>query len=241
MLAVICTSFSVEYGLKGAWEKTIGWLYEHDSTTTEEDRYAAAVAKDYGRFVQVDVWYEYPFGSKAVGVWRDTHLLGPDFLRKMERKVFLTSQYGVEAGYAFVIRAASHAVFGPPDEKVHLWVENASDDVFSIEGVEKVRDLGNGSYVIAVPHWQGFTDAVPVLVRHGARVLDVTGNQVIAMTVLAPRGWNATLDHGEALWTQDVLTGNQTRVVVKAQVRDLHELIPELDAKGARIEHLFDY
>ena len=53
MLAVIGSSFTVEYGLKGLYEETVGRVSEWiaGGAMTDEDRYAASVAADYGAFV----------------------------------------------------------------------------------------------------------------------------------------------------------------------------------------------
>lgn len=242
MLSVIGVSFSLEYAAKGVYEHTIGWLTQFISHTTPEDRYAAATAQDYGRFIETEPWYAYPFGRKAVGVWKENDFFGDDFVRKLERKVFLTYEYGFKAGYAFVIRGATQTIFGPPPSEDYLWVENVSADQFSIEGVRKVRDLGNASYIIVLPHYQGFTDIVPVLARNGVRFVDIAGNDEIVLTVLAPEGWTYDLSEGEGLYSQVVLTQpDLRRLVVRAPVEGLHAVLVDLETRGVRVEHLFDY
>jgi hypothetical protein len=242
MLVVIGTSFTAEYGLKGLYEYTVGWLTEFDAYDTQEDRYAAEVARDYGEFIERDPWYAYPFGAKTVGVWTENDFFGSDFLRKTERKVFLTLEYGVKAGYAGIIRLATGAIYGAPPATDYLWVENASQETLAVEGVRIEREMGEGQYVIAVPHYQGFTDAIPVLARNGVRFVDVSGNDEIVLTVLAPHGWDDTPPSVETLAALDVPTDPATqRVVMRAPVRDLHAVLLGLEERGARIEHLFDY
>src|SRR5262249_58144350 len=48
------TSFTVEYGLKGLYEKTVGRLTEWiaGNEMTDEDHYAALLAREYGTFVR---------------------------------------------------------------------------------------------------------------------------------------------------------------------------------------------
>lgn len=242
MLFVIGTSFSAEYALKGVYEMTSGWITEQDGFDTPEDRYAAFVAADYGEFIEREPWYAYPFGRHAVGVWSENPFFGEDMWRKTERKLFLSAEYGVKAGYALAIKLATGAIYGAPPATDHLWIANASAVALAIEGVRPERDLGNGSHVIALPHYQGFTDAVPQLVRAGVRFEDVSGNDEIVLTALAPRGWEGTLPGARELFRLDVPTdAGTTRIVLLADVPRLHEALLALDAQGVRIEHLFDY
>jgi hypothetical protein len=63
MLGVIGSRFTLEYALKGMYENTLGrfpeWTARHE--LTDEDRYAAGVAGDYGQFVADRPFYEFPF------------------------------------------------------------------------------------------------------------------------------------------------------------------------------------
>ena len=114
MLAVIGTSFTAEYALKGAYEESIGrfteWTAGHDPV--EEDRYAARVARNYGDFVEDRPFYEFSFGHALRGLWSETKLWGPHAVRKWERKLWLSLDYGVEALYCGMIELSSHAAYG---------------------------------------------------------------------------------------------------------------------------------
>ncbi len=84
MLAVIGSSFSFEYAIKGAYEKTMGrlteWLSSHEPV--EEDRYASLVAKEYADFVHIRPFYEFSFWKRFKGLWTQTSLWGPHAARK---------------------------------------------------------------------------------------------------------------------------------------------------------------
>ena len=83
MLAVIGSSFSIEYALKGAYEDTVGrvseWTSRHQMVA--EDEYAAKVAEDYAAFVHFRPFYEFSFAQAFRVLWtgtpfRKTHLVG---------------------------------------------------------------------------------------------------------------------------------------------------------------------
>jgi hypothetical protein len=242
MLGVIGTSFAGEYAAKGFYEHTIGWLAEWDATTTPTDVYAADVAKDYGKFVETDPWYAYPFASKTVGVWTEPGPGASHPVRTLERKTFLSAEYGVKAAYAFLIKQATGAIYGAPPALDYLWVENANAQTFEVAGVRLVEDRGNGSAIVTVPHYQGFTDAVPTLARQGVHFVDISGNAVIVATLIAPKEWAYDLPVGEALFAQEVLTNpDHQRLVARTPVADLDRFISSADAAGVQVEHIFDY
>ena len=244
MVMVIGTSSTVEYALKGAYENTIGRLFEWigSGTPTAEESYAADVAKEYGDFIPTQPWYDFPFGRKFTGLWSKTGVFGSGFLRKSERKFFLSLEYGVKFLYAGVIRLATHSVYGIADTMVYASVTNIPDPVFENPNVKKIKQLGEHSWIITLPHYQGFTDTVPGLARQGVEFIEIAGNDEILITVVAPAAWKYDLADGRPLFTMELLTGLEfKRVAIQAPVKSLGKMLREIEAKGLRVEHLFDY
>ncbi|MEI7719832.1 MAG: hypothetical protein WCI89_01330 [bacterium] len=242
MEVVIGTSFSVEYAVKGVWENTIGRVSEWlGGSQTEEDVYAAKVAQEYGAFIPTDPWYQFPYGKKFIGLWTETHFFGSHFLRKLERKVFLSLEYGVKTGYALLIRIGTHAVYGIADTEIYVSAKNVPDSIFQDPRVRKIKDLGNGSYIMAVPHYQGFTDVMPVLARQSIQFVDFAGNDEILLTAVAPQSWNSDLKNGIVLFTMNMMTSSDKRITVQAPAKSLSMIIVQLESEGVKIEHLYDY
>ena len=242
MEAVIGTSFSAEYAGKGAWENTIGRLAEWaGGTKTEEDAYAARVAQEYGSFVPTDPWYEFPFGNRLAGLWKGTSLFGPHLARKWERKTFLSLEYGIKALYAALIRLGTHAVYGVADTEIYAAVQDAPESLFQDRRVRKKKDLGNGCYLITLPHYQGFTDTAPSLARQGVQFVDLAGNGEILLTAIAPPGWKYDLSDGRLLFTMNMMTSAGKRIAVQAPTRSLSKILNQLEAEKVELEHLFDY
>lgn len=244
MLMVIGTSFTAEFVIKGLWERTLGRVSEWTAggRFTEEDRYAAQVAKEYGEFIPHDPWFEFPFGGKLPGVWTKTGFFGHGFLRKCERKIFLTLEYGIKAIYAGVIRLASRQVFGVAATEVFAAVETPPDSLFADGRLRKVAPAGPRALIVALPHYQGFTDAVPSLTAKGLRFVDIAGSDEILVTAIAPRARAPVLSAGAALFSMPVLTQpDSQRVAVQAPAAALGAILDTLRAQGARVEHLFDY
>jgi hypothetical protein len=240
MLAVIGTSFTVEYGIKGAYENTIGrlteWIGGRD--ITDEDRYAARVARDYGVFVEDRPFYEFRFSSAFKGLWKDTRLRGPHLLRKWERKMWLSLDYGIEAIYCGLIQLASHAVYGVEEDVTYALIDDGPRAVLSdLPNVLTVKPVGVDSSIVRMPRYQKFTAAAQQLLRRHARFLEIAGNRQIMVSAIVPREWSFQLPAGELLFSSDMLTdGSSKRVVLRVPVPDLGVAIGSLP-----IEHIYDY
>lgn len=244
MLGVICTSSTVEFAIKGVYENTAGRLSEWSAggRRTSEDDFAARVAKEYGDFVPTRPWFEFPFGRRFAELWSTNDFFGPNFLRKCERKFFLSLEYGIKTVYAAVIRWASHSVYGVADTEVYASAHAIGETSLARPGVRRVQPLGGDRWIFTVPHYQGFTDTVPLLARDGVQFEEIAGNDEIMLTLIAPAGWNYDLDVGKPLFRMTLLTGSAAkRVAVQVPVKSLGAVLREMDAKGLRLEHLFDY
>jgi len=243
MLVVIGTSSTVEFAIKGTYEKTVGRIFEWSASgeSTSEDRFAAKVARAYGEFIPTRPWFEFPFGHELVELWSTTGFFGRHFPRKCERKFFLSVEYGVKSIYAAVIRLASRAIFGIADTEIYLSARGVSDLSLHRPHVRRVQQLGNGHWILAVPHYQGFTDTIPVLARDGLEFDEIAGNDEMLLTVVAPAGWSYNLTAGQPLFTMPLLTGESQRIAVQVPIKSLSHVLREIDAKHLRLEHLFDF
>ncbi len=240
MLAVIGTSFTLEYGLKGAYENTVGRLTESLSgrQATDEDRFAAQVAQQYGAFVQDRPFYEFPFFPALYRLWTNTPLIGPHMLRKWERKAWLSVDYGIEGAYCAVIQLASHATYGVEEDVTYAVIENVPETALSrIPALRKVKSLAPDSFIVEMPRYQKFTDLAQQLLRTNARFAEIAGNRQIMVTAVVPREASFQIPEGEALFSMDILTNKGLkRVALRVPVAALGVV-----ANGLVIEHVYDY
>jgi hypothetical protein len=242
MLAVIGSSFSIEYALKGFYENTVGrlteWVSGHD---TPEDAFARATATEYGTFMHTVPWYDFPFAQKLKALWTTTPATGPQMVRKWERRVALTAEYGVKAVYGWSIGGGSHAAYGQEALTIYARVRNASADVFAGGAVKKVGDIG-GDAIVVIPRYEAFTGHALRMIAQGVRFVDVAGNDEILVTVLAPAGWNVPDASTPVVLDDRILTDvTMRRVGVKVPVPALHTFVSRVQTSGARVEHLYDY
>jgi hypothetical protein len=243
MLGVIGMSFSAENVVKGLYENTVGVLSENIGFYhTAEDVFARKTAQEYAEFIHATPWYEFPFATKLKRLWTQTPLWGPDPVRKWERRLMLSAEYATKAVYGWVIRLGTRSVYAPEDLVIHAWVEDAPERIFDDKRVRKVKTLGPRSYIVALPRYAAFTGVVTALAKQGVRFHDLAGNDEILLTAIAPRELDLHPSADGVLLSEEILTNPaMKRIAVRAPVRTLHVILADLPARGASVEHLYDY
>jgi len=189
MIGVIGVSTTVEYALRAAYETVFGRLTELTAggTTTEEDRLAAVVARDYVDFLALQPWYEYDFAHRLRQVWTDTPLLGPNMLRKWERKYWLTSEYGGKAIYAWAIGKATRSSFERPKLETLAYVALPAAPVTLPANVRVLRRDPDAHALVALPRYAPFTTDSLEMARDGVHFQEIAGNRdAILITLIAP-------------------------------------------------------
>ncbi|HEU4996986.1 MAG TPA: FAD-binding oxidoreductase [Gemmatimonadaceae bacterium] len=249
MLGVIGASYSAELALKGLYENTVGRLsgLAAGGELSEEDRYAAEVAADYGRFIHVRPWYEYPFASKLRGLWTDVPWRGPALVRKWERKAFLTAEYGIKAVYATLITLGTHAAYEPQTDRMQMVVTGWTDLVATRHpAIKTVVRLDSAFTVVAAPRYDEFRDAVQELAtsKDRVRISEIAGNREICITGVAPSGWKYQ-GPGRVLFNLPLPTDTaRKRVTMRVPVVELLPVLATLHAmrdKGLSVDHVYDY
>jgi FAD/FMN-containing dehydrogenase len=248
MLAVIGVSYSVELALKGMYENTIGrfsgWTADH--ALSDEDRYAASVAAEYGRFIHVRPWYEFSFESKLRHLWTKIPGWGPTPVRKWERRVFLTAEYGIKAMYAEAITLATHAAYSPEEDRMPMIVTGWSDAVAAhYAQIKTVARLDSVHTLVSAPRYDAFRDLVRELAaaKDGVRISEVAGNRDILVTGVAPATWRYTGVMGRVMYEVPLpADAARKRVVMRVPVGELLGVVGRLDGeRGLAVDHVYDY
>lgn len=245
VLGFIGVSFTAENMLKGAYETTIGRVFDWLGTVepTEEEIYAAQVAQEFGAFLHNTPWYMFPFDEKLAGLWNETSLWGPAPLRKWERKLALTLEYGVKALYGGLTRAGSEATYGGPDtEKIYAVAKGVTDEMTSPD-FEIVQPIDEERQVVHITRFEIFSALVPQLMLEGLTLEEIAGNDEIMVTILAEQGAEYDFEYGVYLFDLPILTRpDVTRAAIRVQVPELHLFLAELAQRTEfEFEHIYDY
>jgi hypothetical protein len=248
-LGLLGAGHTAEQVLKGVYEGTLGraveWLLSND---TPEDRFAAATAGELARFERGAPWQQFPFGERLQQLWSATPMWGPYLLRKWERRVVLSAEYGIKALCASLARLIAATPADKDTARLHAWIGSATPVVLQAHGAEIVSTVGPGSFIVTLPRGDAFTRSVAGLVAGGARLLDVAGNDEIALTAIVrtPGTGSAGVPEappaGQVLSTDPLLTEPAAqRLTVRTPLARLADVTTWLQQRGAVIERLYDY
>lgn len=243
MICVIAGSMTVEYALRSAYENTIGRISAVTAADrlTPEDHYGAAVAQDYVDFIRKEPWYLYDFVGKLKGLWTQTPAMGPNMVRKWERRYALTTEYAIKAAYGKLIKLATRTAYEP----ALLTTEAVADHAppCPLANVKVMRSLADGRAVLELPRYYEFRIAATRLAEQGVALTDIAGNtSVILITVRADARSNVLIPGSRVLFTQPILTeqGRQ-RTALVLPVPSLSPFLAAAASHGIEVEHVYDY
>jgi hypothetical protein len=243
MILVIGTSTTVEYAFKSAYEMLVGRLAESlAGQPTPEDRYAAAVAQDYVRFIRVQPWYEYDFGKALAGLWQGVPATGPDMIRKWERRFALTTEYTIKKGYAELIKLGTKSIYDAPLPVTAIVVRPQPQADSALPELKMLSIQPGDAALVTIPRYEAFMKYAQGLADQGGNFSEIAGNDsFIVVSLLAPGLWKPDAP-AQALLDQPILTQpGIRRVVLTVPVAHLAESLRHWKAAHLQVEHVFDY
>jgi hypothetical protein len=244
MIYVIGVSYSVEYVIKGFYENTIGRITEwiRGSTRTPQDDYARKVAQDYAAFLYTIPWYKFPFGEKLDGLMAISTPT-PSTTRSWERNFALGAEYFVKIGYARLIQKALDASSDTEPRDIMLVVATLPPEVLAKEPrIKPVRQLTPQWQLVQTPRYKDFTEIITGLLDQGIPLAEIAGNHAILITVIAPNAAALDVKGTVELFSLDLdARPGFRRAGLKARIDRLVDIARELKARGASIEHFYDY
>ncbi len=242
MIYIIGISYSLEYAIKGAYENTIGRVFEwiRGDARTPQDDYARKVVQDYAAFLYTIPWYKYPFGEKLDGL-KAISSPTPSRMRSWERNVALGTEYAIKIGYAWLIQKGLDAASDDEPRDIMFVTAPLPPDVLATEPrIKPIRMLSPQWQLVQTPRYKDFTEIVLALLDRGIPIAEIAGNSEIMVTVIAPK--TTLLDLNDTLFSLD-LDARPTfrRAGLKVRIDRLVDIVRELKARGAQIEHFYDY
>ena len=96
--------------------------------------------------------------------------------------------------------------------------------------------------LVQTPRYKDFTEIVQGLLDQGYRLAEVAGNHDILITVLAPDAAKLNIAHTKELFSLELdAKPGFRRAGLKARIDRLVDINRALKARGANIEHFYDY
>ena len=240
MIYTIGISYTIELGLKGLYEKTLGRLFEWVAGSgSAGDLYSARVQQRYGAFMHETPWYEFPFGQALRGLWRTRET--SQFVRNGERRAALSVEYGAKAGYAALIGWASNSTLGPDQRTLRMLLPAGADPAPVDPRIRIVGRTAQGLPVAEVPRYAQLTEILVKLASAGIDPVEIAGNDDIFVTMLAPAA--APVPRGASVLLSMPLDDRAgwRRLGLSTKVARLGPLLRAVRTGGGEVEHVYDY
>lgn len=245
MVSVIGSSTTVEYGLRSAYESTVGRLAEasSDGRPTAEEQLGARIADAYVDFIRIDPWYLFDFLSPLRELWTATPAMGNNLLRKWERRFALSTEYAVKAGYAWLIKQGTQSIYEAARPVTAVLLDRAPAPL--PRNLLELRRLDSGSeaVLVSVPRYRAFMAYAQALAEQGLAFREIAGNRgPIVASVIERSDAAPPRAPMRAIFVQPILTQpGWERRVIALPVAELAPQLRRWRAADVQIEHLYDY
>src|SRR5260370_39951986 len=121
-------------------------------------------------------------------------------------------------------------------------MEDVPADASADARVKKLRALGPGAFIVALPRHDTFTAVALGLLRRGASFRDIAGNDVIVLTALGPRDTGRALPAAAVVFDERLLTNPAvTRLAGRAPGPAPGQIVAALPPHRASIEYFHHY
>jgi hypothetical protein len=244
MIYVIGVSYSAEYAIKGFYENTIGRVTEwiRGPARTPQDDFARGVLQDYAAFLYTIPWYKYPFREKLDGLLAISAPT-PSQTRTWERDFALGAEYFIKIGYAWLIQKALDASSDDEPRDIMFVAATLPPDVLAKEPrIKPVRALTPEWQLVQAPRYKALTEIILGLLDQGYGLAEIAGNHEILVTVIAPQTANLDVKEVTELFSLDLdARPGFRRAGLRARIDRLVDINRYLKARGASIEHFYDY
>lgn len=241
VIDTIGISYSAELLVKAAWENTVGRLFERLSGwTSTDDRHAAEVMTRYGAFMHETPWYRFSFGEALRDEWWTSET--DQVARHWERRIALSLEYGVKAGYAKLIGWATGTAMGADEVRLRLLLRPGQANLAAIVPDAKVLGETAGAVKLDLPRYARFTQIVLALAQTDAEIVEIAGNDDVMLTLLVPDAARQRLSSGPLVI--DMPLGDRPgwrRLGISAKAPALLQMLRAAQASGAEVEHVYDY
>ncbi|MGV2099190.1 hypothetical protein [Rhizobium sp. 21-4511-3d] len=238
MVATIGVSFTLEMGLKAAYEETLGRLtaYWRGDQKTPQDSIARDMAIDYAAFLRQTPWYKYPFQPQIDKLWAAPV---DEPVRGWERRLALGGEWKAKIAYAGMI-ADAVAATGEAKLTIFSVVSGMSAEALSaMPDVRVLSESANG-ILIETPRYDRFTHILSDIAKAGGNVREIAGNDQIMVSLTAPASDQAP-PPGELIARFPRAGFDSDRLLVLVRITDLAQLLRDRPIADPGIEHIFDF
>jgi hypothetical protein len=178
MLNIIGISFTVEYTIKGFYEKTIGRFFSlfFNGQKSDEEQIIEQANQAYCQFIFDEPWYKFNFLHWVKKIGSVSNTQNSNFVRKWERISFFTMEFLFKAIYAQLLEWGAKMAYDEPI--VHNYVILKKGNI-NTQSLSKVTDRFE---IIQFSRWGKFTNELLNLTKN-KEVVEISGNKNIMISV----------------------------------------------------------
>lgn len=238
MVATIGVSFTLEMGLKAAYEDTLGRLTVlwRGDQKTPQDIVARDMAIDYAAFLRQTPWYKYPFQPQIDKLWAAPV---DDPMRGWERRLALGGEWKAKIAYAGMI---ANAVAATGEAKLTIFsivTGIPSETLAAMPDIRIVSESASG-ILIETPRYDRFTHILADIAKAGGTIREIAGNDQIMVSLTAAKS-DQTRAPGELIARFPRAGFDSDRLLVAVRITDLAQLLRDRPIADPGIEHIFDF
>jgi hypothetical protein len=149
-------------------------------------------------------------------------------------------EYGVKAGYAKAIGAASGATLGRDELTLRFVTPAPPTTIAALDPrLKPIRLTADGQTVVEAPRYAVFSDLLGKMAAANIPVSDIAGNDEIFLTALLPPSAMIGGTQNFAMPLGD--RPGWRRVGVTVRVADLPATMRAIQGSGGTVEHVHDY
>ncbi|MDB5525461.1 MAG: hypothetical protein JWM58_3224 [Rhizobium sp.] len=238
MIHTIGASFTLEMGLKAAYEETLGRLFAtiRGPQKAPQDEEALKMAIDYAGFLRQTPWYRYDFDKASQALWA-APLTEP--VRGWERRLALGGEWKAKTLYAKVIEAGVAAT-GPAKLEIRSVISGVPIETLkTVANVTVISENADG-VLIETPRYDIFTHVLADIAARGGAVREIAGNDDIMVSLTIPLGTDYQ-GPGEIITRMPRPGFHTERMLVSLKVAELEPLFKAYPIDDPGLEHVFDY
>lgn len=246
MINVIGYSTLIEYRGKLLYEQTIGRLTASipSASLSAEDQFYGAFMQRYVDFIQKEPWYLYNFVQELKRLWFQTTFLEWNIIRKLERRIFISSELIFKAIYGALLGLGTQSTYGAATPITAVVINQLPPNIQTlVPELDVIETLDQDALLVSLPRYAAFNSALTKLVQAGVQIKEIAGNTTcILMTIVVDSTWSPSKLAARPILQQIIPTQNHLqRVVLAVRIQDLSQTILQLQERNVVIEHIFDY
>jgi hypothetical protein len=240
---LIGINLTIEYGIKCAYENTLGRATQFIAgSDTEADRFIAASWNRYASTMYQTTWYHYPYFADLRGIWRETALFNRQFVRNAERKIALSVSYLLKGSYAQLWLLTAEEKENQTFSIVHV----ADRAVLNDEGIKILKELSGNRFLIETERYAGFKTALGKLLARNVTFVEIMGHDTIALAYLSKNAGQPVLNSASAVTidTRELFyhpEGFKYRITLEARVNNLADTLRLITESGSQFEMIYDF